>query len=130
MLARYSETELVQLTDDAGAGVVDEDRVNRALAGAASIADGYIASKYQLPIDPVPDFIVDAVCAIARFRLYRETPPEGVKDAHNMAIKSLKDVASGSLKIDSGTEEQVIRPGAVLIEGADRIFSRDKLKGF
>lgn len=130
MLARFQESELVQLTDEAGAGTIDQDKVDQAIVAASGTIDAYLAGAYKLPLATVHPTLVDLACDMARFRLCRGNPTEGVERAHTAAMKTLREIAAGTIKIDSGVEEHVERPGAVLIEGADRIFSRDRMKGF
>ena len=46
-------------------------------------------------------------------------------------MKMLRDIAAGTVKLDDGNIESVpARPGAILIDGQDKIFGRDKLQGY
>ncbi|MEO6361430.1 MAG: DUF1320 domain-containing protein, partial [Sphingomicrobium sp.] len=90
LLERFEQRELVQITDDAGTGAVDQVRIDRALTAATATIDGYLAAKYQLPLARVPDNIIDLCCDIARFKLWRQTPPENVEKAHSTALKMLE----------------------------------------
>lgn len=132
LLERFEERELVQLTDQAGAGTIDQDAVDRALTAATSTIDGYLAGIYQLPLTRVPDNVVDLCCDIARFKLHQRkgTPTETVEKSYGLAIKTLEQIARGLIKIDAGTPEQPAREGAVITEGGERVFGRDRLKGF
>jgi len=130
LLERFREDELVQLTDDAGAGVIGEARIARALTSADGTIDAYLAKTYRLPLAPLPTLVVDLACEIARFKLYRDTPPARVQKGYDAALKTLSEIARGIVKLDAGEEQQEARPGALLVEGADRIFSRERMKGF
>lgn len=130
LLERYEERELVQLTDDAGAGTIDQARVDRALTAATATIEGYLAGTYQLPLSRVPDNLIDICCEIARFKLWRTTPPDNVEKGNSAALKTLEQIAKGLIKIDAGAREQPAREGAIVTEGGDRVFGRDRLKGF
>jgi phage gp36-like protein len=130
LLARFDEAELVQLTDEAGAGVVNQARVDRALRSAAGTIEAHLAAAYQLPLTRIPDVLVDLACDIAIHRLYRTAPPELVEKRFTEANKTLVGIAAGRVKIDAGVQEQTPRDGAVLIGDGEAIFTREKMRGF
>ncbi|RYY25237.1 MAG: DUF1320 domain-containing protein [Sphingomonadales bacterium] len=131
MLARFSEDELVQLAqaDD----VVDTrlaERVATAIARVKPLIDGHVAAKYQIAGQPVPPLLTEISCDLARFALYRDTPPDAVKDARDQALKNLKDIAKGVIKLDQGEESLPAREGAVLVSRPPRVFGREAMEGF
>lgn len=100
LVARFSETEIAQLTD-----VEDRETVNDAVALAAIVEasgeiDSYLGARYALPItDAVPDQ-VSAVCRdIARYRLYDDHAPERVRTRYEDAIAWLKLVMDGRIRL-------------------------------
>lgn len=130
LLARFRELDLIQLTDDAGVGEVDQDKINQALTSADATIDGFLAARYQLPLARVPGNIVDIACDLARYDLYRDEPTEAVKDRRKAAMRMLEQIASGVIKIDAGAPEQPPRDGAILVGDGCAEFTRDKMKGF
>lgn len=128
--ARFDEATLIQLTDDAGLGTIDAARISVAIAGTDSLIDGHLASRVALPLAIVPAWLIDVACDLAYFRLWRTTPPESVVKARDAALGLLRKVSDGIIRLDDGIEAQPTRPGAVLVEGPDRVFSRQSLKGF
>lgn len=128
MLARFDEAELVQLTDEANTGAIDQARVAVALADAATRIDGYVAVKYRAGA-PVP-LLTTIACALARHALYRKAPPEVVVDAQKEALATLRDIAKGVIKLDAGEEALPARDGAILVERPDRVFGRERLSGY
>jgi phage gp36-like protein len=100
LVARFSETEIAQLTD-----VEDRETVNDAVALAAiveagGVIDSYLGALYALPIiDTVPSQI-SAVCLdIARYRLYDDHAPETVRKRYEDAISWLKLVMDGRIRL-------------------------------
>lgn len=130
MLDRFEQAELVQLTDEAGAGEIDEAKVAMALGSAAGKIDGYVAARHKLPLSTVPPILVDIACDLARFRLWKNTAPEAVAKAATAATQMLRDISAGTIRLDQGVETEAERPGAIVINDPGRVFSRDTLKGF
>ncbi len=125
MQERYRADDLLELSDWDGTGEVDQARVERAIATAGNIIDGYVGAKYSSwTAEPM---LVDIACKIAFFELHRATPPEGVTKAKDAQIAMLKDLSAGRLKLDAGEVGKIpTRPGAIHIEGRRR-FTRDEL---
>lgn len=130
MTARFGEDELIQLTDHEGAGTISAPRVAEAIATASSLIDGYLAARHTLPLTEAPAWLASACQDLARNLLWRSTPPESVKAAADAAMRKLKDVAAGILRLDDGVPREAARPGAILPSGPDRVFSRETLKNF
>ncbi len=132
MTARFDAAELVQLTDDAGNGTIDMARVQLALDQAAATIDGHVSAYYKRidATDPVPAILIDIACDIARFRLFRQgVPPEHIKTLHDSAMRTLREIASGKVKLDLGEESFEPRDGMILVESQERHFTRDSMKG-
>src|SRR3546814_7856245 len=69
LINRFTEAELIQVTDETGTGVVDQARVDQALAAASATIDSYLRPRYRLPLASVPVRLIDLACDIARFLL-------------------------------------------------------------
>ena len=65
------ESELIRLTDDAAAGVVDTDVVAEAIEGAESEVNTWIGSRVKLPITgAVPSIVTEIAAVLAIERLF------------------------------------------------------------
>ena len=104
MAARYGETELVQLTDRMGDGVVDAALVDQALLDAGAVIDGYLAGRYTLPLASVPAILVGYACDLARARLYTDAAPEIVLKRESDALKFLALAAQGKINLGASPE--------------------------
>jgi len=67
--ARFSEEELLALTDRDGDGTVDETVWSAAAADAEAEVDAALAARYSLPLEHVPDAVRWAAYAVLRIRL-------------------------------------------------------------
>lgn len=128
---RFPIRDLIELTDDAGAGTIDLVSLNRALDLADNEINGYVAAKYRR-VDagtPVPPLLIDIACDIARYRLFRHgSPTEQVKAHYERAVAQLKDIARGTIKLDLGEETLTERDGQILVESSERLFTRDSMR--
>lgn len=134
LLKMIEEAVLVSLTDDSGAGAVDEDVIDRAISDADGEINGYVGSRHTVPLSTVPDIIRKCSVDIAVKNLYqrRSNVPEDRADAYKQAVKFLEKVAEG--KISLGTDDP---DGSPPDDGArthddnpERIFTRDDLDSF
>ncbi len=134
LIDRYGETELVQLTDAIGTGQVDTAKVDRTIADADAEIDSYLvglgilpisaASPARLPLQRIGGVMV-------RYYLYKDAPPDLVKDQYADAIRFLKDVSRGIAHL--GPAES----GAATPETAapswsttDSVFNSNAMRGF
>ena len=132
ILERIPAEAVIQLTDDAGAGVVDQGKVDKAIARAETEINTRCGARYRVPFDPAPPAIAELAIDLAIYYLYGRTVeeiPESRKDAHKNAIALLQLIAKGevSLGIDP-TPAATSASGAAVVSGNSRQFSRDKLR--
>lgn len=127
--------ELVTLAawDDA-AQARNEGRIADALTGAAALIDGYLAKRYELPLNPAPDgakLLADLNCdlAVARLSVTPGTRNEIVADAEKRALQFLRDVADGraAISLIDATGEPIGPEETVLVSDL-RDFTRRKLR--
>jgi len=96
---RYGLKELIDLSDNDNTGAINTEVIDRAISDAEGEIDGYLASRYPLPINPVPKSIARIACDIARYYLYDDVAIEQVNKRYNDAVKFLKAVSQGDVSI-------------------------------
>lgn len=96
---RFGATELAQRTDRANGTVIDTVVLGRALSDADAEIDGYLATRYTLPLPSTPQVVNRLACEIARYRLYDDGVPETVRVRYQDAVTLLKRMASGEVKL-------------------------------
>jgi phage gp36-like protein len=129
MRDRIETSELVQLTDEAGDGVIDEGKLTAALNDASDLMDTYIGAQYALPLATVPTVLVQQCVALARYNLYKNPPPEHVVTARSSAIDWLKSLAQGKAKLDVAGIEAAPKDEVIAFSADDRRFTRRSLRG-
>ncbi|WP_172298349.1 gp436 family protein [Pseudoruegeria sp. HB172150] len=130
---RFGDRLLITLTDRAttATGEIDEDVVTRALADTDAMIDGYLASRYALPLAETPNLVVDLAQAIAIYKLHTNSASEKIEKDYNDAISTLKDIAKGIVKLDvAGVEPGLSGSSGARITDRERPFTEANLKGF
>lgn len=135
ILEQLDEDTLLQLTDDYDAGAIDSDVVDRAIADADSLINGYCGKRHTVPFTTVPALARKFSVDIAIYNLYgrRIGAPEDRKDRYKEAIDYLKGVARGENSMGEddpeGTPPDSNAP-QMSSDSPERIFTRDKMSGF
>ena len=96
---RFGQDEVDQLSDPNNTGAPDVTVVDAAIADASETIDGYIGTRYALPLVTTPPLINRLACNLARFELYRDAVPEIVQGRHDNAIAMLKQIAAGTMTL-------------------------------
>jgi len=125
---QVSQAELIELTDDTGAGTVDTSAAARAIADADAEIDGYCGTRYTVPFSPVPAMIRKLSVDIAVYNLFSRRStlkmPEERQKRYDNAVRFLRDVSRGliSLGADAPAEPDSGLPQASTNRD-DRIFT-------
>lgn len=134
ILKKIPEATVIQLTDDEGASLVNTSRVDEAIEGADAEIDGYCATRYTVPLDPVLPIIIKLACDLAIYNLYArvvENIPDTRQKQRDAAIKLLERIADGKVLLGGPATEPVAAVlGRPAITSADRMFNRNNLVGF
>ncbi|AUB85166.1 gp436 family protein [Candidatus Thiodictyon syntrophicum] len=104
------EAELIQLTDSAGLGVIDEAKVAGAAETAAVEIDPYLEARTSVPLTVVPGAIRRLAAVLTRFYLYSQAPTEHVQRQYDAAIKSLEAMAAGKIGFGAAPAEVPAAP--------------------
>lgn len=133
ILERLPETNLIQLTDELGLGMIDAGKVAAAIERADQEIDAWCGGRYAVPFASPPAVLRGLSADLAIYFLYGRTQdviPETRKDGHKNALRLLEKIAEG--KVSLGVDPAPASPsdfGAAIVSGPGRLFSRDQLKG-
>jgi phage gp36-like protein len=132
---RIPEEILVQLTDDANAGSIDDTKVSAAIERADREIDTWCAGRYQVPFSPVLPIIAELSADMAAFHLYarrQEIIPEARAARYKDNVALLKEIAKGTVKLPGadGAETAVETDGGMLTSTPTRLFGSDTLDQF
>jgi phage gp36-like protein len=130
---RYGLAMLVAATDRGAVpmGVPDADAVASALAAADGVIDAYLGGRYALPLSSVPDQIVTVAMEIAIYKLHAYDCPPKLKDDHDAALRMLRDIADGRVKLNlAGVEAAGTGDTGARITDRERPFTADNMTGY
>lgn len=101
MIDRFTEAEMIDLTDTTSSGLVDASRIERALVDADGEVEAALRGRYALPVTPVPELLVRIACDLARYALHADRPTEVVKERAEVARALLSQIAAGKRLLDA-----------------------------
>jgi phage gp36-like protein len=136
LIARYSNRDLVQLTnDDPTVTTINTDVLQQALDDGSAEIDGYLDGRFALPLAQPPAILARLACDIAMYRLQSLRPLHDLADARKRyedAVAFLMEVARGTVTLGLSVlgAEPPSAPDAAVVEGPLRVFDRNKLRGF
>lgn len=99
LIARFGEEEITQRTDRVNAGTPDAAIAARALDDASAEIDGYLATRYQLPLPTVPAMLARIACDIARYRLWEDLASPEVRQRYEDARRLLESISRGVVSL-------------------------------
>ena len=125
------EIPLIQLSnDDPAAEQPNENVIGDGVRQAEELVDGYLRGRYNLPLDPVPTVLRDAVVYLARHWLYQRRPegsmPDPVKDSRKDTIKLLESIRDGVVTLGMPTGQAAPEPGEIKVRARRSQFTADQ----
>lgn len=129
------ELTLTQLSnDDPTAELPDESVIEDGVRQAEELVDGHLRGRYDLPLDPVPSVLRDAVVYLTRHWLYQRRPegaiPEAVKDSRKDTLKLLESIRDGVVTLGMPTGEAAPEPGKIRARARRQQFGDDLLERY
>jgi phage gp36-like protein len=132
LIERAGENELRQIADHDRDGIADADVIAAALEDAENQINGYVGTRYQVPLDPVPALVRTWAVSIARYVLHRNGAPGHVEADYKDAISALKDVAAKriALPVAEGETAPAVTGGTTQAAHPEQVFTAQKLRGW
>ena len=132
LTARFGEAMLVALTDrgEFATGTVDTSVVDRALADADAMIDGYVARRYALPVATTQPLLVTIAGALTIYNLHTSEPDPKIEADYKAAIAMLRDISSGIIALTAaGLEAPSTGGTGVQFTDRDRNMTQDNMTG-
>jgi phage gp36-like protein len=129
MIARFTEAEVIALTDRENVGVINDAVLDGMLAEADAEIDPYLAPRHVLPLAAVPKILIGFACDIARFRLCGAggvTETEEIRNRYKDAVKFLEKVSRGEIGLGLDLLNNIAKPANTVQFSApgERVFDR------
>lgn len=132
LVKRFGERTLIYLTDraDEPTGVMDADLIAQELGNTDAVINGYVGNRYRLPLEPVPELVIDLALVIAIYKLYVQSPEKKIKDDYDQAMGTLVDIAKGTVKLEAaGIEPASSGASGVQFIDRERPLSPESMRG-
>ena len=132
LIARFGETELIQLTDRTNSGAINATVLDQAMVDAGAEIDGYLSGQYSLPLATIPANLTRLCCDMTRYRLYDQSRPDPVNERYVSAIRYLELVARGQIGLGPSVAGTLTSPDAsgITMSAGAAVFGRDAYDGF
>lgn len=99
LVERFGFNELAQRTNRVDGLTIDTVVLGRALLDADAEIDGYLATRYTLPLGSTPTVLVRLAADLARYQLCADKVPDSVRQRYVDAVVVLKRLASGEVQL-------------------------------
>lgn len=131
LTTEYGTDEITRSSDRDNDGVADVGVVDDACARASSFCDSYIGVKYDVPLNPVPQVVVQHAGAIALYYLSADagTLTDEKRRRYEDAVAWLRDLAAGkaTLGLEEPAAPAIARP--VRLTADARAWGRSRSEG-
>ena len=129
------ELTLIQLSnDDPAAEQPNAEVIEDGIRQAEELVDGYLRGRYELPLDPVPTVLRDAVVYLTRHWLYQRRPegaiPDAVKDSRKDTIKLLESIRDGVVTLGMPSGQAAPEPGEIRVRSRRQQFVDELWRGY
>lgn len=122
---RYSNAELLIVSDRDGNGTADTGIITQALDDASSEMDAYLGARYSLPLSSTPDMLVRICVDIAMYRMSENAASmtDERRRRYDDAIAFLRNIADGkaTLGIDEPADSSATD---AIVETDARVWTR------
>ncbi len=128
MVDTFGAAEMRDLSDIGSPRLGEPDTVvlDKALADASTLIDGYLVGRYPLPLaEPTPAVLNLHCRQLARYSLMRSAPDERAKADFAAALSYLKQVAQGQVALLPPSQATVpVGMGPVIFNTGEKVFAR------
>ena len=132
LVERFGFDELAQRTNRVDGLSIDSVVLGRALLDADAEIDGYLATRYTLPLASTPAVLVRLSADLARYQLCGDKVPDSVRQRYVDAVAVLKRLATGEVQLAGITAVPAAggAGNAVAARTAARVFGPEQLASY
>ena len=130
---RYSQRMLVEISDraDAPTDAVDTDLIDRAIADADALIDGYLKVRYRLPLASIPRLVKDLSLRISIYYAHAHVASDKIRRDYEEALSTLKHISQGLIRLDlDGAEPEASGASEVRTNNPERPITATTMKGY
>jgi phage gp36-like protein len=130
---RYSERMLTDISDrgENATGAINAALIDRAVADADALIDGYLKVRYRLPLASVPRLVKDLSLRISIYYAHAHVAADKIEADYKEALKTLQHISQGLIQLDvDGAEPAASGAAEVRTNDPDRRLTAATMKGW
>lgn len=126
----FGLSEIASLLDRDNDGGEDVGVLAYAIANADALIDGYLSSRYEVPLLEIPQLIAQMSADIVRFLLWEDKAPAEVQKRYDERIKQLQQIQQGYISLPASVPASTTAAGGVGYVETTSVFTMDSLSEF
>jgi len=125
-----TEKVVAQLSNDENPNEVNEEIVIKYISESTQLIDGFLRSRYGLPLEKEHSIIKKLCIDIVKYELYKRRGKvfDNIQNLYKDGIATLEKIQKGMITLDEGTAET--RPGFFLVSNREPVFDKNKLDNY
>jgi phage gp36-like protein len=125
-----TEKVVAQLSNDENPNVVNEEIVSKYISESTQLIDGFLRSRYGLPLENEHSIIKKVCVDIVKYELYKRRGKvfDNIQNLYKDGIATLEKIQKGMIILDEGTAET--RPGFFLVSERKPVIDKEILGNY
>ena len=125
-----TEKVVAQLSNDENPNLVNEEIVSKYISESTQLIDGFLRSRYGLPLEKEHSIIKKVCIDIVKYELYKRRGKvfDNIQNLYKDGISTLEKIQKGMIILDEGTAET--RPGFFLVSDRKPVIDKDILENY
>jgi len=125
-----TEDVVAQLSNDEDPSIVNHDIVEKYISQASQLIDGFLRSRYQLPLLNSHAVIKKSCIDIVKYELYKRRGKlyDSIQKLYEDSISNLEKIQKGLITLDEGSPET--RPGFYLVSEREPVITKKALDNY
>lgn len=121
---------VAQLSNDENPNVVNEEIVSKYISESTQLIDGFLRSRYGLPLENEHSIIKKVCIDIVKYELYKRRGKvfDNIQNLYKDGISTLEKIQKGMIILDEGTAET--RPGFFLVSDRKPVIDKEILENY
>lgn len=125
-----TEKVVAQLSNDENPNEVNEVIVSKYISESTQLIDGFLRSRYGLPLEKELSIIKKICIDFVKYELYKRRGKvfDNIQNLYKDGISTLEKIQRGMIILDEGTPET--RPGFFLVSERKPVIDKEKLENY
>lgn len=125
-----TEKVVAQLSNDENPNEVNEEIVSKYISESTQLIDGFLRSRYGLPLEKEHSIIKKLCIDIVKYELYKRRGKvfDNIQNLYKDGISTLEKIQKGIIILDEGSPET--RPGFFLVSERKPVIAKEILDNY